>query len=192
MEQDLEKVTDLFQQGLGRTDIANRLGVPKRWVDSRLAMLRREGRIEQALTLTLAQKAEILSRYATGEGVSSIAQSFGCAEASVRHFAYSVGVKRPEREPLEEVRAKENERNGLRTWAVNSAAKGWTVSNIARIVGVSRERVRQWVEEDGGTSVKSCRTRHEMAVGPLCPHCGGGLTALDLAKTIPVSHDDQG
>lgn len=78
-------------------------------------------------------------------------------------------------------RFRQADANPLRAWAVAMAALGWQQTAIAKLVGVTRERIRQFVGAPAGGDGRPVGN----VVGTCCPHCRGDLTAQGLQQMLP-------
>lgn len=184
---DLAAIAKRTMEGETAASVASRLGVSLAQVNTARSMLRVTGALP-ARNYRSASDPEVMAavaRYASGEDAVAIARDYGVSSACVRAWAMRVGVKRPKRELADVVRERKAKANGLRDWALARAREGWVVASIARVVGLSRERVRQWVEAEGSYSIPQNGKHMHPAALTVCPHCQADITVAGLAALLP-------
>lgn len=107
----------------------------------------------------------------------TIAEKHGVCLPTLRNLE-RVGIAKgllQRREELTLQRDIHNKTNKFRAWVSQKLKDNWSPSTLARIAGVTRERVRQWGKLDNaGYDSKYFRKN---AAGATCPHCQGNLTA---------------
>lgn len=164
---------ELLKQGWRVTAVAREVGVcpatAQNW-KSELPRWQRASALEECQPVALGMLLQ-------GELVRDVADVLGLTVQTARRWAREAGIRLrwrtpPAPDPITEVRREHGER---------LIREGWRDSDIGPVVGVSRERVRQWRAEMGAPQVpRAWIARHDQIDALL----RAGVPAVQVARQL--------